>query len=105
MEDRHCVSVPRPVDSNGSGCNVIPCWEIDILRDGQVVDTFFLNHDVLPPRTNKRGKIVWKLPETGDKQVSKAAKHETRFELHFSGELTLRSDNSHLLELTSVVEF
>lgn len=47
-----------------------PSWEVDILRDGVIVDSFILNKEVLPPRTNKKGKVVWKLPDNGDKLVS-----------------------------------
>lgn len=76
MEDRHSVSEPRPVDVNGGdcNCNCSPSWEVDILRDSIIVDTFILNKEVLPPRTNKKGKIVWKLPDDGDKLVSVQAK-------------------------------
>jgi len=70
MEDRHAVSEPRPVESNGRDGN-LPSWEVDILRDDTViVDTFLLNNDVLPPRTNKKGKVVWRLPDTADKLPS-----------------------------------
>ncbi len=50
-----------------------PSWEVDILRDGVIVDSFILNKEVLPPRTNKKGKVVWKLPDNGDKLVSAQA--------------------------------
>jgi hypothetical protein len=66
MEDRHSISDPRPVRNSTS-----VEWEIDILRDETViVDTFVLNNDVLPPRTNKKGKVLWKLPDTLDRIVS-----------------------------------
>lgn len=77
MEDRHSVSEPRPVDDDGSDCNNCPSWEVDILRDGVIVDTFILNKEVLPPRTNKKGKVVWKLPDSGDKLVSDAVEMTT----------------------------
>lgn len=64
---RHSVSDPRPV----GGDENLPSWEVDILRDDTViVDTFLLNNEVLPPRTNKKGKVVWRLPDTADKLVS-----------------------------------
>ena len=64
MEDRHTVSDPRPVDNT-------PSWEIDILRDGLViVDTILLNNSTLPPRKNKRGKVLWRLPDSLDRTVS-----------------------------------
>jgi hypothetical protein len=67
MEDRHTVSEPRPVEKNAKDG---PSWEVDILRDDTViVDTFLLNSSVLPPRINKKGKLLWKLPDTGDKLV------------------------------------
>lgn len=69
MEERHSVSEPRPVDINCGDSNCIPTWEVDILRDGVIVDTFILNKEILPPRTNKKGKVVWKLPDNGDKLV------------------------------------
>eukprot|EP00584_Thalassiosira_punctigera_P005781 CAMPEP_0172535502 /NCGR_PEP_ID=MMETSP1067-20121228/7482_1 /TAXON_ID=265564 ORGANISM="Thalassiosira punctigera, Strain Tpunct2005C2" /NCGR_SAMPLE_ID=MMETSP1067 /ASSEMBLY_ACC=CAM_ASM_000444 /LENGTH=508 /DNA_ID=CAMNT_0013320439 /DNA_START=140 /DNA_END=1666 /DNA_ORIENTATION=- len=70
MEDRHTVSEPRPVESIGRDGN-LPSWEVDVLRDDTViVDTFLLNNSVLPPRTNKRGKVVWRLPDTTDKLPS-----------------------------------
>ena len=46
-------------------------WEVDIIRDGSViVDTFVLNNEVLPPRKNKKGKVLWCLPSDPDKTVS-----------------------------------
>ena len=67
LEDRHTVSEPRPVERTP---NDGPSWEVDILRDDTViVDTFLLNRDVLPPRINKKGKVLWKLPDTADKLV------------------------------------
>jgi hypothetical protein len=66
MEDRHSVSEPRIVEGSPT-----PSWEVDILRDDTViVDTVVLNGDVLPPRTNKKGKVVWRLPDSADKMVS-----------------------------------
>ena len=63
MEDRHTISEPRRLVNDG---DTNPCWEVDILRDDSlVVDTFVLNSTVLPPRVNKKGKVLWKLPETG----------------------------------------
>ena len=64
MEDRHTVSDPRPVDNT-------PSWEVDILREGSViVDTILLNNNTLPPRKNKRGKVLWRLPDSLDRIVS-----------------------------------
>jgi len=64
MEDRHTVSDPRPVDNT-------PSWEVDILRDNSViVDTILLNNGTLPPRKNKRGKVLWRLPDSLDRIVS-----------------------------------
>jgi hypothetical protein len=63
MEDRHTISEPRRLVNDG---DTNPRWEVDILRDDSlVVDTFVLNSTVLPPRVNKKGKVLWKLPETG----------------------------------------
>ena len=70
MEDRHSVSEPRPVENNDTDGSM-PSWEVDILRDDTViVDSFLLDNNVLPPRTNKRGKVVWRLPDKAGKLVS-----------------------------------
>ena len=66
MEDRHTVSDPRPVDNS-----TVPSWTVDILRDNSViVDTILLNNSTLPPRKNKRGKVLWRLPDSLDRIVS-----------------------------------
>jgi hypothetical protein len=72
MEDRHSVSNPRPLPGGGGdGVKDIPTWEVDIIRDGSViVDTFVLNNEVLPPRKNKKGKVLWRLPKDLDNTVS-----------------------------------
>lgn len=70
MEDRHAISEPRPSLSKSGDDNNMPSWEVDILRDETViVDTLVLNSEVLPPRTNKKGKVVWRLPDTAHKLV------------------------------------
>lgn len=68
MEDRHSISEPRPVFCRGN--SLPPVWEIDVARDGTVVDTFKLDNEVLPPRRNKKGKIVWRLPDSVEKLPS-----------------------------------
>lgn len=74
--ERHTISEPRCLVNDG---DANPCWEVDILRDDSlVVDTFVLNNSVLPPRVNKKGKVLWKLPETGDKLPSFAAEDRRR---------------------------
>ena len=72
MEDRHSVSKPRPVTGGDSdGAKDVPAWEVDIIRDGSVlVDTFVLNNEILPPRKNKKGKVLWCLPKDLNKTVS-----------------------------------
>ena len=66
MEDRHSISEPRPIRETSRAE-----WEVDILRDDTlVVDTFVINDEVLPPRTGKKGKVLWRLPDTVDKLVS-----------------------------------
>ena len=68
MEDRHSISEPRPVFCRGN--SLPPVWEIDVVRDGTVViDTFKLDNEVLPPRRNKKGKVVWRLPDSVEKLV------------------------------------
>ena len=71
MEDRHSISDPRPVVLRNTGSPTYVGWEVDILRDDTVVvDTLILTDDVLPPRTNKKGKVIWRLPDSEDKLVS-----------------------------------
>ena len=72
MEERHSVSDPRPLlGGGGDGVKDIPKWEVDIIRDGNViVDTFVVHEEVLPPRKNKKGKVLWRLPDNQDKTVS-----------------------------------
>ncbi len=71
MEDRHSISEPRPIVRRVFGSPTYVEWEVDILRDDTVVvDTLILTDDVLPPRTNKKGKVVWRLPDSEDKLVS-----------------------------------
>ena len=71
MEDRHSISEPRPIVRRHIGSSTCVEWEVDILRDDTVVvDTIILTDDVLPPRTNKKGKVVWRLPDSVDKLVS-----------------------------------
>jgi hypothetical protein len=42
-----------------------PTWHVDILRRGQPVWSLQVNETNLPPRKRK-GKVVWKLPSTGE---------------------------------------
>jgi len=71
MEDRHSVSNPRPVSGGEGDGGKVPTWEVDIVRDGSViVDTFVLNNEVLPPRKNKKGKVLWCLPKDLNKTPS-----------------------------------
>mmetsp|Transcript_10182 Transcript_10182/g.21234 ORF Transcript_10182/g.21234 Transcript_10182/m.21234 type:complete len:523 (+) Transcript_10182:128-1696(+) len=72
MEDRHTISDPRPLVLEKVGSDDdLPSWEVDIIRDDTVVvDTVVLNNENLPPRTNKKGKVVWRLPDSTDKLPS-----------------------------------
>lgn len=58
MKDHHTISAPRETTSND--CS----WEVDIYRKGvnEPVDSIIISDITLPPRKNKRGKIVWRLP-------------------------------------------
>eukprot|EP00804_Cyclotella_cryptica_P026030 CCRYP_019309-RA/>CCRYP_019309-RA protein AED:0.04 eAED:0.04 QI:88/1/1/1/1/1/2/1276/479 len=68
MEDRHSISEPRAIVRRNFGSPSYVEWEVDILRDDTVVvDTLTLTDEVLPPRTNKKGKVVWRLPDSEDK--------------------------------------
>lgn len=63
MTDRHSLSEPRYLGDFQ--------WEVDVYRDGvpQPVDTLPINVKTLPPRKNRKGKIVWQLPKDPMKQV------------------------------------
>ena len=66
--DTHSFGPPVP-DPDAS---TQPCWKVDVLRGGddnedsdvKVVGTLCVSNDNLPPRRNRKGKVVWKLPET-----------------------------------------
>ena len=70
MEDRHTISVPRIKVPNEEMALV---WLVDIYRKGvsDPIDTLDITEETLPPRTNKRGKIVWRLPKDPEKLVSR----------------------------------
>ncbi len=81
MEDRHTISDPRPLVLEKIGSDDdLPSWEVDIIRDDTViVDTVVLNNENLPPRTNKKGKVIWRLPDSTDKLVRSHHWHKTDF--------------------------
>jgi len=66
MEACHTISDPRPTSLNALR------WEVDIYRKGvnDPIDTLVLSDECLPPRKNKRGKIVWRLPTELGRLVS-----------------------------------
>ena len=85
MEDRHTISVPRiktPI------INAELVWLVDIYRKGvsDPIETLEITEDSLPPRTNKRGKIVWRLPKDPEKLVSLYLREiglDANFQKHF----------------------
>lgn len=62
-EDRHSFSDPRIAEGVSSGDSL--SWEVDVFRKGVEgpVDTLRVNNENLPPRVNKKGKTVWRLPK------------------------------------------
>jgi hypothetical protein len=68
--DSHCFSIPRLVEKSET-----LTWEVEVLRRGQVVDTLQVNATNFPPRLNKKKKIVWQLPMTGN-QLPRFGEHE-----------------------------
>jgi len=71
-EDRHTISTPRIIkntNSNGENDSPLLSWEVDIYRQGvdSPVDTVVINNETLPPRYNRKGKIVWRLPDEAEK--------------------------------------
>eukprot|EP00560_Eucampia_antarctica_P009276 CAMPEP_0197827572 /NCGR_PEP_ID=MMETSP1437-20131217/4323_1 /TAXON_ID=49252 ORGANISM="Eucampia antarctica, Strain CCMP1452" /NCGR_SAMPLE_ID=MMETSP1437 /ASSEMBLY_ACC=CAM_ASM_001096 /LENGTH=108 /DNA_ID=CAMNT_0043428467 /DNA_START=28 /DNA_END=354 /DNA_ORIENTATION=+ len=92
IEDRHSFSEPRIASNSGgnSGNDVIGgggggscsslgeellllAWEVDVFRKGVdgPVDTLRVHDRNLPPRVNKKGKTVWRLPHDKDRLVRK----------------------------------
>jgi hypothetical protein len=69
MEDRHNLATPRLSKSSSSTLLV---WNVDIYRKGVTdpVDTIEISDETLPPRLNKKGKVVWRLPTDGNRVVS-----------------------------------
>uniref|UniRef100_A0A6S8XWT2 NTF2 domain-containing protein n=2 Tax=Ditylum brightwellii TaxID=49249 RepID=A0A6S8XWT2_9STRA len=65
-EDRHSLSAPRPVsfEEKNEGSSSQLAWEVDVFRAGvdTPVETLRIDDTTLPPRANKKGKIVWRLP-------------------------------------------
>ena len=68
MEDRHTLSEPRFLEGHQT---MELTWEVDIYRHGvaEPVDTILVSNTVLPPRFNKKGKILWRLPTEPGKIV------------------------------------
>ncbi len=70
MEDRHSLSTPRP--KSLVNINTLPVWLVDVYRKDvpNPVDTIEISEETLPPRVNKKGKVVWRLPTDNDHLVS-----------------------------------
>jgi hypothetical protein len=66
-EERHYISEPRICHTPTE-----LAWEVDIYRKGveDKIDTVVITQKVLPPRLNKKGKVLWKLPTEPGKIVS-----------------------------------
>lgn len=71
MEDRHSLSEPRIKTNNGNDTKSL-VWLVDIYRKGVTnpVDTIEICNESLPPRLNKKGKVLWRLPNDKDRLVS-----------------------------------
>ena len=99
LDERHTLSDPRPAaatdgsaptprrsgldddddndwddgefDRESYRCD-LPGWHVDVYRRGvsDPVDTLLINDETLPPRTNRKGKAVWRLPGDVAKLVS-----------------------------------
>jgi len=74
MDDRHTISEPRLKPSAKK------TWIVDIYRKGvqDPVDTIEISDETLPPRVNKRGKVVWQLPDDGNRVPSFAVNEQRR---------------------------
>eukprot|EP00978_Attheya_sp_CCMP212_P040733 scaffold225587_cov41-Attheya_sp.AAC.1 len=62
--ERHFLSEPRISSPEDGGGESRLEWEVDVHREGvsEVIETLTINDTTLPPRTNKRGKVLWRLP-------------------------------------------
>lgn len=72
MEDRHTLSEPRLKTTNNDNDTTSLVWLVDIYRKGVTnpVDTIDICDESLPPRLNKKGKVLWRLPSDKDRLVS-----------------------------------
>lgn len=76
-EERHTFSDPRSKSFDNTSSSNDPstppscCWEVDIYRNGvpDPIDTIEISDETLPPRTNKKGKVLWRLPSKPDSLV------------------------------------
>ena len=70
MEDRHVLSAPRLQQQQPSSNLLV--WLVDIYRKGvsDPIDTIEISNETLPPRVNKKGKVVWRLPTDDSRLVS-----------------------------------
>ena len=70
MEERHTISEPRILSSDATELT----WEVDIYRIGvsQPIDKIVISDTVLPPRINRKGKVLWRLPTEPGKVVRRA---------------------------------
>jgi hypothetical protein len=64
--DSHSFGEPVPVVSATEDGRDEPRWTVDVIRTSGnvVVGTLLISNTTLPPRKNKKNKIVWRLPES-----------------------------------------
>uniref|UniRef100_A0A7S4HJ16 NTF2 domain-containing protein n=1 Tax=Odontella aurita TaxID=265563 RepID=A0A7S4HJ16_9STRA len=69
MEDRHTFSEPRPASDYDPFSDALPEWHVDVYRKGvaEPIDTLVIDDTTLPPRRNKKGRVIWRLPSEGDR--------------------------------------
>ena len=72
MEDRHTLSEPRLKSSSSPTTSSSLVWLVDIYRKGVLnpIDTIEISDETLPPRVNKKGKVLWRLPTDDSRLVS-----------------------------------
>jgi len=79
--DSHNFSQPIPADNDGEGNSFeYPTWRVDVHRTGvkERVGRLYVNLQNLPPRKGKKGKILWKLPDSTEHFTPQFGLHEQR---------------------------
>lgn len=80
FEDRHTFSDPRLASDTDPSFADMPAWHVDVYRKGvsEPVDTLLIDDSTLPPRKNKKGRVIWRLPDEPDERLPNFGTDERR---------------------------